>query len=60
MTTATGPERQAPISEPVPSSGYDSEPENWFSRGLGIFLGLGVSLAAVAGVVSLLLKHHLP
>ena len=36
---------------------YDSEAENWLTRGIGTFLGLAVSAAAVGGVIGLLHMH---
>ncbi len=42
------------IERPEMKSSYDLEPENWLSRGIGIFLGLAISAAAVGGVIGLL------
>ena len=63
MSTVIG-ETEATLAEPAVesrtemrpglASSYDSEPENWLSRGIGIFLGLAISAAAVGGVIGLL------
>ena len=62
MTIETGPvdtDPAAPAAQRpfVVDPSIDAEPENWLSRGIGTFLGLAISLAAVGGVVGLLLMH---
>ena len=55
--TAKLPSEPVTAMEAAVGSSYNNEPENWLSRGIGIFLGLAVSAAAVGGVVSLLHMH---
>jgi hypothetical protein len=57
-TVTTKPEAAAPIESRAPDlvSGYDSEPENWLSRAISIFLAVAIVAVLIGGIIGIL--HH--